>query len=430
MGAYACHPVQGSEPTVGWNRAVESARFGEVHVITHDEGNREIVHRTARDRGIENLYFHFIEHTPFEERLMALPGGYYPGYRRWQRRAYQFARDAHRRKPFDLAHQVNLCGYREPGELWKLDVPFVWGPVGGTQNTPTAFFGSGSLGVRLREGIRGVLNEVQLHHSRRVRRAAEAADVILAANSTAQRDFKRALGLDLPQLLETGVREVGTAKRWADRAPGPLRVLWAGELIRRKGFRLMLHAVRESRRTGGPEVQLIVVGDGPERALIEAADRVDYRGWIPREDLLALYAEADALAFTSLRDTSGNVMLEGLAAGLPVVYLDHQGAADMGSAQCGIPVPVTTPEETIAGVADGLATLATHPARYAALSAGAIARAHQLDWRVNGDAVNRIYADLLAAHAGDETAHVGDGARRGHDPIWMPTHAPSTRHLV
>ena len=395
MGAYACHPYQGSEPTVGWNRAVESARFGEVHVLTHDEGNREVVERTVRERGLDSLHFHFVEHSASERRLMELPGGYYPGYRRWQRRAFRTAREMHRTMPFDLAHQVNLCGYREPGDLWQLGIPFVWGPVGGTQNTPPAFLRYGGARMALAEGVRGLANVAQLHLSRRVRRAADAADVILAANSTGRRDLERAFGVEVRRLLETGVRAVGTPRRWRDRAPGPMRVLWAGELVQRKGIQILLDAVAETRRRGGPEIEWIVVGDGAARADVEAVEGIDVRGWIPRAELFDLYERADALAFTSFRDTSGNVMLEALAAGLPVVYLDHQGAADMGSEACGIPVPVSTPALAVQGVARGIAALATDPARYDALSAGAIIRAEQLRWTTNGDTVNQIYADLL-----------------------------------
>ena len=414
MGAYACHPYQGSEPTVGWNRAVESARFGDVHVLTHDEGNREVVERTVRERGLDHLHFHFVEHSALERRLLGLPGGTYPAYRRWQRRAYRTASEMHRTMPFDLAHQVNMVGYREPGDLWKLDIPFVWGPIGGTQNTPAAFLRYGGARMALLEGARSLANALQLRLSRRVRRAARAADVVLAANSTGQADLARVLGIEADRLLETGVRAVGEPRRWRDRAPGPMRVLWAGEVVQRKGIRVLLDAAAEIRRRGGPEIAWTVVGDGPDRALVEATADVELRGWVPRAELFDLYERVDALAFTSLRDTSGNVMLEALAAGLPVVYLDHQGAADVGSETCGIPVPVTTPRHAVRGVARGIATLATDPDLYDALSAGAIARAEQLRWTANGAAVNQIYADVLDVPALDPDTRLSPLRPRDH----------------
>lgn len=399
LGAYSCHPDRGSEPTVGWNRAVEAARIGDVDVITHVENdNQEAIGRAVERLGLEGLRFHFLAHTPAEAALMRLPGGYYFGYRAWQRRAFRLAEALHAEAPFDLVHQVNMCGYREPGYLWQLGAPFVWGPVG-TQNSPWAYLPYTGLRTMLTEGLRSVLNEVQLRTSRHVRRAAQAARLVLVANSTGQADVRRAWGVSARRLLETGIRSVSEAKRWADRPPGPLRVLWAGEVVERKGIRLAVDAISALRAAGGPEVELVVVGDGPARDLVRDMPGIVDLGWIPRPDLLALYRKVDVLAFTSLRDTSGNVMLEALAAGLPVIYLDHQGAADVCSDQCGIPIPVDTPQRSVVAISDAIAALATRPEVYDCLSHGAIARAHDLDWRVNGRAMADIYAQILRPSA-------------------------------
>ena len=422
LGAYACHPTQGSEPTVGWNRAVEASRFGHVEVITHDAGNGPALRQAVQARGLDGLHFHVLPHTPFEQWLRRQPAGYYQAYRMWNRRAYRLALGLHRQRPFDLAHQVNMCGYREPGDLWRLDIPFVWGPIGGTQNTPAAYLASGGARMLLVEGARTVLNRLQLRLSPRVRRAARATDVLLAANSTVERDVGRVWGHPAHRLLETGVRSVGTARRWADRAPGPFRLLWAGEVVSRKGIRLMLDAHRqlaERAEKGGPEVELIVAGDGPEMDRVRRTPGVRALGWVARPELLALYRRVDAFAFTSLRDTSGNVMLEALAAGLPVVYLDHQGARDMGSADSGIAVPVATPQLSVDGLVDAVTELATDPRLYDRLSQGAIRRAERFRWHANGDVVNRLYADLL----GWPPLSTGTGDGASSLSPFTPTHA-------
>ena len=54
----------------------------------------------------------------------------------WLRDAYQVARVLHQQVQFDLAHQLTWVGFRFPGYLWRLDLPFVWGPIGGLENTP------------------------------------------------------------------------------------------------------------------------------------------------------------------------------------------------------------------------------------------------------------------------------------------------------
>ena len=52
-------------------------------------------------------------------------------------------------------------------------------------------------------------------------------------------------------------------------------------------------------------------------------------GWLPHQEAIAQYAWADAFVFSSLRDTTGTVVVEALAAGLPVICLDHQGVHDV-----------------------------------------------------------------------------------------------------
>lgn len=399
LNAYGYHPHQGSEPTVGWNRSLEATRVADVEVIAHDDGQREAVEAAIAEHGVgDRLRAHFLAHTPGEERLMKLPGGYYPGYRRWQRRALAFARRRHAEAPFDLTHHASLVGYREPGDLWKLDVPFVWGPVGGTQNTPTAYLLDGGLRMALGEGLRSVLNTIQLRTSRRVRQAAAAAAVVLAANEQVQRELNAALGVRARVLLETGIREVHAPRRWADRAPGPLRVVWAGETLHRKGLHLALRALREV-RAGGLDVELIVLGAGRDAATLTGVPGVDFRGWVTRDQVFEAYREGDVLAFTSLRDTSGNVVLEAMAQGLPVVYLDHQGAHDMGSPDAGIPVSVSTPAASVAGLVGALRALATDSDLYDRLSAGAVDQARRFLWTRNGNVVNDIYLDVLGRSA-------------------------------
>src|SRR4029077_14295878 len=95
----------------------------------------------------------------------------------------------HSELQFDLMHQLNLCGFREPGYLWKFDVPLVWGPVGGAQNYPWRFTTNAGIGGAFSESIRSVLNLVQMRFSLRVGRAARKASAMLAANSTNAREL-------------------------------------------------------------------------------------------------------------------------------------------------------------------------------------------------------------------------------------------------
>src|SRR5205823_7645001 len=116
--------------------------------------------------------------------------------------------------------------------------------------------------------------------------------------------------------------------------PGALRVLWSGELQPWKAMPLLLRALAKLPKGVACEVR--VLGEGPlEMSWRGLAGRLGvdrsltWMGWLPHAEALAQCEWADVLAFTSLRDTSGNVVLEALGAGVPVVCLDHQGVGDI-----------------------------------------------------------------------------------------------------
>jgi glycosyltransferase involved in cell wall biosynthesis len=109
---------------------------------------------------------------------------------------------------------------------------------------------------------------------------------------------------------------------------------------------------------------------------------VRFLGRLPFPDAVAMMNEAEVFCFTSLRDTSGNVVLEALAAGVPVVCFDHQGAADMVSDTSGVLLPVISPGTAITDWAATLRELA-----------------RTFLWRANGDRINAIYDELTNGRA-------------------------------
>lgn len=82
----------------------------------------------------------------------------------------------------------------------------------------------------------------------------------------------------------------------------------------------------------------VVVGDGPERAELEARyPDVTFTGFKAGADLAALYGSADVFVFPSLTDTFGLVLLEAAACGLPVAAFPVQGPRDViGDAPVGV----------------------------------------------------------------------------------------------
>ncbi len=401
MVAYACSPEHGSDLGVGWNRAIQSAKQFDTWVLCEQHKFGPVIRRYLQTHGpIAGLHFEFVPEEPAAWLMWRIPGMGWLSYNLWQRRALRVARRLHEQVQFDLAHQVTVISFREPGYLWKLGIPFVWGPVGGTHAYPWRFLGEAGVVHGLFEFLRNVASGIQLRHSPRVRRAGHEAAAVIAANSTIQKDLAPIHGATPIWLPEIGISETAAAPR-TQRSPGdPLRILWSGELCARKALPLLIKAL-----AGLPDdlpYQLRVLGKGrlggrwqrlARRTGVER--HTQWMGHVPRREALQQRSWADVFVFSSLRDTTGTVVLEALAAGLPVVCLDHQGVHDVVTDQCGIKVPVTTPREVVRGLTEALLSLAHDRTRLEQLSVGALQRAQQYLWSRQGEQIASVYRDVL-----------------------------------
>lgn len=118
---------------------------------------------------------------------------------------------------------------------------------------------------------------------------------------------------------------------WRQRLGGDDRkiLLFAGRLSAEKDLRFLADCYLDlaARRS---DIHLAVLGDGPMRAELEAllAGRATFTGWLDDEDLACAYAAADLFVYPSSVDTSGQVVLEAQASGLPVVLCQGSGASE------------------------------------------------------------------------------------------------------
>ncbi len=413
--AYECSPYRGSEWAVGWGRVLGAAKMAETHVVTSEENYAALQQAQAEGLLPENVFFYTPKPDAKLRSLQKKPGMFaynYRAYHQWQRLAFELVRELHAREHFDVVHQISVCTFREPGYGWQLDVPFVWGPMGGTQNFPTSFLSMLPPKEAVKEGMRTVGNWVALRKPR-VREAAQQSATVIAANTTNQRDLERVFDREVELLLETGLHEVREPNRArfekrlaatrAERPQEPLRILWSGELQTRKALPVLLRALAQVEPSTA--WQLDVVGDGPLRerwsadaAKLGIADRVRFLGRLPFAEAVDCMNSAEVFCFTSLRDTSGNVVLEALAAGVPVLCFDHQGAGDMVSDFSGIKLPVRSPQRAYREWADAIEMLGRDPRKLFALSRGATVQARGFLWSRNHDRVNNLYRRLAHQH--------------------------------
>jgi glycosyltransferase involved in cell wall biosynthesis len=404
VSAYACSPYKGSEPGVGWGFVAALARRHDLWVLVEEEKFRADIERYLAEHPefARNVHFHFLYKQRNRWLRKLWPPSYYWYYRRWHAQAYDLARELHAEVGFDVAHQLTMVGFREPGYLWRLGIPFVWGPVGGMGAFPWRYLSRlGVYGALYYLGY-NLLNLWQMNISRRPRLAARAAGAgLIAATPENQTGAERYWGCDSTLMSEVGLPQVGLAVTPSVRLPDePLRIAWSGQHTPGKALGLGLDAL--AALPSSVRWELHVLGKGPRTTAWQAQardlglnDRCYFHGWLEREAALKVMAEAHVMLLTSLRDLTSTVTVEALAMGLPIVCLDHCGFAGVVDGSCGIKVPVTHPVVTIAGLSQALQRLAEDEALRSRLAHGAIQRAHDFAWDKKAEVVDKLYRRVM-----------------------------------
>ncbi len=415
MLAHCFDPHGSMEDRNGWQRAIAAATQFDVTVlysptVSIDALNASIPSHLPKS----SLRFEPIDVRWISGLLKRLEVCFGVHYRAWHRLAYRRAKVLHAENPFQVSHLVTICGFREPGYVWQLDIPHVWGPLGGTHDFPAGFLSSLDMWNRVRERIRTAINRYQLNRCTRIRKAQQKS-IVVAASTGAQLDLRSSFHIDPEVELETGIDHSVELPRTSAGHGRPLRVLWSGRLRAWKALPLLLHAIAQLPKT--TDVRLRVLGDGScktewQRLAIRLgiADKIEWYAWPVYAETLPHYKWADVFAFTSLRDTSGTGLMEALAAGCPILGVNHQGAADVMTDECSIRVSVHDWKTTVGGFRDGMVRLANEPDEWLRLSHGATKRASNYTWKTRSAAIANAYRRVLERQ--DKTQYPADHPNR------------------
>lgn len=326
--ALSCGPNLGSEDAVGWNVPMEMAARGhEVFVLTRSDKRGEIEEYKAAH---PELTYPEFRYQPLSALAEKCRGPFYSlRAKMWCAEASSTVRALCDEIRPDVVHQLTPVEFRAPVDLSGLNMPLkVLGPVGGGGDIPEAFLPYLRTKDRVVEGIRMLLNR-QAVHSAAVRRAFSSFDAVAAANEETRKAVAPMCRCEVDLRSEVAAKTPFQIVDCVRKNEDELIVGFAGRLHYRKGVLFLLDACA---RLDVP-FRLLIAGDGPERRRIEEGirdrameDRVELLGHIPYESMPDFYRSIDVFAFPSLREATGSVLVEALAAGLPVVSLGLFGA--------------------------------------------------------------------------------------------------------
>lgn len=412
LSAYACSPCRGSEHAVGWQYATNIARHHDVIVVCGDIEAEQLTkqeldaYQSKNDlpSGLRVEYIGPTRSIKMFERIHRLPlmwWCYYVAYALWQRELLRVAKQIVASDRIDVVHHLNMIGFREPGFLYRLGIPFVLGPLGGANNDPATFAKGCGRGSRLMLRLRTILNEIQKRACIRPKQAAHAAAAIFAATPAEQQMVNEIWGLQAVLFPETGANP---RKSFMPCEPydasGRLRILWSGMHCQRKCLPILIDAVACDELRAS--VVVTVLGGGGETAAWRehavkrgVADVFVWKGKLAHSDAMLLMANNDVCAFTSIREGTPHVVLEALAAGVPVICHDACGMGVVVDDTCGLKIPLADFSTSVMGFRDALIQLARHPDLVRSLSRGADLRAREMSWAAKAAAISDTYRRVI-----------------------------------
>lgn len=408
ISAYLCEPNKGSEPGFGWNWTIGMARLGhQVWCLTRPDKKEEIETELKKHPEL-SISFHYVYPPAWVEFLHSIekrfPPFYhiwfYTNYLVWQRKAARIARELDSKIDFDIIHHVTMGSFQLSSAMWKLNKPFVFGPVGGGNFPPKAF--RSYFGKAWREEVfRMATSNLLLKFNSNTKKTARNASVVLATNKETA-EMARQVGSTRTMLfLDTGLPSSYFPESMPVRQAEPvMRILWVGRIMPRKGLPLVLEALSQVRKDVA--FKLTIIGGGymqhivnPLISQLGLEGKAEWRGQVPWEEVRKAYLTHDVFMFCSLRDSFGAQFLEAMAHGLPIITLDHQGAGDHIPDDAGIKVPVTSPEETISKLAQAVEYLYDRPELRASLGRKGFAFARVQNWESRARMMSEIYSQAV-----------------------------------
>ena len=352
LSAIACHPVHGSEGGVGWKAATTVAKKHHVHVLT-SMWDREAVRQALATDKYPNLSFTFFgTDAPYHENRLIARLQSWQRYLDWTRQSLQIATTLIAREPFDVAHHVTYSSWRVPSPLWRLDLPFVWGPVGGAATYPLHLLGKLSTRSAIFEVARGLSNR-QATQSSALRDCARNSSAVIASN---EETFDKLLALrgesdGMHQLFPTFFTDQQIAMFRCDPADkpraDPIRLFSGGNIIGSKGLIFALEALKIAAQQD-IKWRLTVGGYGPEVTFLKKKARalgidqwIDFNMGFSGKDYVEKLKESHVFILPSFRENAGITMLEAMLAGCVPVIVDASAQGAVVDALSGFKIPIS-----------------------------------------------------------------------------------------
>lgn len=341
ISAYSVNPYKGSEDSIGWNWVLQyekNYKEGDRIILLTKKFNEKDTRKGLKEFNIQHVELVIVDVPDalnwFREKHSTFHHMYYILWQHW---AWLWVK--HSGIHFDVIHHVTMNDYRIPSELYNAKgAKVIWGPMGGAQVTPRPLkvYEKNQLVASFREFVNKSCSWNPFY-----KKALRSYYKIYCINNETQKQISRIIGKDVPLMPELALRDEYKNLPIRKEKNDILKIVFVGRLIGKKGIAFLVDAL--SLMPTDMDWELLIFGDGDDRALIEKqiADsgigkNVKLMGNRPLNQIAEAYQQADVFVLPSLRETSGNVLLEAMAYAVPIVAFDTSFCRLLKEVDCGV----------------------------------------------------------------------------------------------
>ena len=402
--AYSCNPYEGSEDKIGWRVPLESANNDNMVIVITKIEHKQDIERFCKDNNVKNIKFFYVDIPKIYKKLYK--GVFYSGRLNiWQRRAFRVAENICKEEQVDLIHQITPVEFRSIGNYNKIqNIKFVCGPLGGGEQVPKGLK-TYTKSHNIVETIRAIVN---IWYRFRLLCRSSFCDEILFANEETKLYLKRCVAKNKKA---TVVTEIAIDKaelvdisnlnsKYSENNQHKIRFLVAGRMIYRKGHAFLLDALKHI-----PEeldYECCFLGEGPELEKLKEKcadtilnERVSFLGKVPYSEMYKEYESADVFIMPSLRETTGSVLLEAMAKGLPVITINRFGGSVLLDNESGWLYDGKDKSSYIEGLKNAIQECIENPDEVKRRGQNARKKAEQYVWEKKERHYQSIYDDIL-----------------------------------
>ena len=340
--AYQINSKRGSEYSVAWNFLKYMSQIKSFELIFGTTGN----HLGHLDESIEDYKslfpnIKFTYKTPssyalainYLNRIGLLKPVFYLAYRRWLFEVSNYLKK--NKDEIKHVHFLNPIGFREPGYLYDLGIPYTWGPIGGMNNPNKLLLNDIKINERIFWFLRRRINDVN-SSNRRVGLTLKNATNVFTISKEMKAAFSKIVAREYIVLPENGMT-MRPAPKSISRSQKYLELVWVGDSSKRKNLQLLLQACDKCTSN----ISLNIVGVSGEN-YSKKTHRLRYFGRVPRSEISRILKEGDLLVVTSLSEGNPTVIWEAYESSTPVLSLDHCGMSDTVIPESGWLLPISS----------------------------------------------------------------------------------------